>query len=343
MKLPQAHKDCIWCGRRLINSSVLVDCKAPFGPRPRSDEHIIPENIFGKIITTDVCRCCNQTFGELYDCAIVLDNQVVRAAGLAGVKITDLWPQFEGYQQTPSGRKIMISYRKGTFQPRPELKALNELSVPIINRKVDERNIGHFKARLFEKVRKKGLPLTEAEIKMRIDGLIDNMRNDLSGTYTDAVIDETVKPTYLGNQVFYTRETRPWETQWCLAKIFFELSHALWPKYFLKYYAQPLKYCRKFMEEQHCSADGKQGRGIFPVAEELPESCAVKRHVIEGLVSQTEMSWKITFFGTLRWTFAHEVVKPTLAPPERPWAFKIVNAFAKPGDDAIVTVSPATA
>jgi len=270
-------------------------------------------------------------FGELYDYAIVLDNQVVRAATLAGFKITDLWPHFEGYQHTPSGRKIPVSFRKGRFQPKAVLKALNELSIPIVEGRLDEKNVAHFKARLFEKVRKKGLALTEAEIKNRIDGL---MRKDPSDTHTDTVIDETVKPTYLGNQVFYTRETKPWETQWCLAKIFFELSHALWPKYFLKYYAQPLNYCRKFMEEQHCSADGKQGRGIFPVAEELPENCAAKRHVIEGIVSQTEMSWNITFFGMLRWTFAHQVVKPALAPPELPRAFKIVNEFAKPGDDA---------
>jgi hypothetical protein len=170
--IPSVHTDCIWCGRRLVQSTFQVDCRETFGPRPRSDEHIIPENVFGKIITTDLCKCCNSHFGSICDHALVKDKEIVEAAKRAGVKETELWPQFDAIQRTPSGREIKIAYSKGEFKPKPEFQSLEKLTVPIISGKLNEVDLKHFRARLVEKVRKKGTNLPEQEIQQHVEMLL---------------------------------------------------------------------------------------------------------------------------------------------------------------------------
>jgi HNH endonuclease len=155
------RKNCIWCGRRLIRSGLGVDCSEKFGPRPRSDEHIIPKSIFGRFITNDLCKCCNDYFGAVADHALVQDKDIVEAAKLVGFKETDLWSSFDADQVTPRGRTIRIGYKAGEFRPYPSLKNLNELSLPIIDGKLDEKPLKAFAARLKKKVMGKGLGLSE--------------------------------------------------------------------------------------------------------------------------------------------------------------------------------------
>src|SRR4051794_10408227 len=94
-RLEFKRKNCIWCRRRLIQSGLAVDCSENFGPRSRSEEHIIPKSLFGKFITNDLCKCCNDHFGAVADHALVRDKDIVEAAKLLGFKETDLWPSFE--------------------------------------------------------------------------------------------------------------------------------------------------------------------------------------------------------------------------------------------------------
>jgi len=316
----------------------LVDCKENFGPRPRSDEHIIPEALFGKLITDDLCKCCNSHFGAICDHALAKDQKIVEAAKRVGIKETDLWPQFEGVQRSPRGRDIKISYSKGVFRPRAELRALDKLSVPIIDGFVSEKHLEHFGARLFKKVRTKRKDLTNQQIRASVNSLLEKMRRDPSGTYHDSLIGETVEPTRLNSQIKYTRETKPWETQWCIAKIVFELSQLLWPTNYRAYFKPVFHQWRFFLEKLECSPDRKQGIGIFK-SEDLPAKAATSEHVIEGIVSPTEMCWSITFFGTARWWFDQKV-KPIQRPPDPGCKIKIVNPIGNPSADAVITITP---
>ena len=338
MKLPSVHTDCIWCGRRLVHSSYLVDCDENFGPRPRSDEHIIPRAVFGKIITTDLCKCCNSDFGAIFDHTLTKDQKIVEAAKRVGVNETDLWSRFEGVQQSSRGREIKIAYSKGVFRPKAQLQALDKLSVPIINGRVSENDLKHFGARLTEKVRKKRSDLTTKQIRACVESLWEKMRQDPTRTHHDSIIGETVEPTQLGTQLIYTRETKPWETQWCMAKIVFELSQTLWPKNYRAYFRLFFDQWRSFLEKQACTPDRKQGIGIF-VCEDLPPETAANEHVIEGIVSATEMNWSLTFFGTARWTFLGKF-KPVLRPPPDPCCrIRIVNPIGKSSGDAEVNIT----
>jgi hypothetical protein len=337
MKLRSVRSDCIWCGRRLIQSGFPVDCREKYGPRPRSDEHIIPENVFGKIITTDLCKCCNDHFGSVCDFALVKDKEIVEAAKRAGVKETELWPHFDAIQRTPSGREIKIAYSQGEFKPKPEFQSLEKLAVPIISGKLSEKHLKHFRARLLQKVHKKITNLPASEIQKHVEMLLDQMCQDPTKTYHDSVICETVSPTQLTDQIIYTRETKPWETQWCFAKIVFELSQLLWPKDYREYFTSVFDQWRFFLEKRECSPDGKQGIGIF-LYDELPDESAAKQHLIEGIVSATEISWSLIFFGTARWKFINKV-RPVHAPNEPGYCIKIVNPFGDSKTDAEIRIT----
>jgi len=338
MKFNPISDACIWCGRRLVQKGLPVDCKAGFGPRPRSDEHIIPANIFGKIITTDLCKCCNEFFGEKFDYAVVLDHQICEAAALAGISVAALWPSFKGHQVTPSGRQIPVDVRRGQVRPRAQLAALNALSIPISDGRVDSGHARDFAARLKKKVREKSLPISREERDRRVDVLVEKMRNDPMGTHHDPEIDERVTPTALGNRIMFSRETTPWETQWCMAKMALEFSHVLWPQVYKSYLHPCIDEWRRFMQERQCSSDGKEGIGIFKVLD-LPKECAASEHRVEGLTSPEFMYWKFTFFGTIQWVYEmkHHGGKP--APPLRAITYRIVNPFDKPDADAVVEVN----
>ena len=337
MKLRSTRSDCIWCGRRLIQSGFPIDCGENFGPRPRSDEHIIPQSVFGKIITTDLCKCCNDHFGTICDHALGKDQYIVLAAKRAGVNETELWSKFDAIQRTPSGREIKIAYSDKQFKPKPEFQSLDRLTLPIIDGKLVKKDVIHFKARLLEKVSKKQLKLSAAEVQGHVEMLLAQMCQDPTKTYHDSVIGETVSPTRLKDQIIYTRKTKPWETQWCLAKIVFELSQLLWPPDYRKYFAQVFYQWRYFLEKRECSSDGKTGLGIF-LYDELPIESAAKQHVIEGIVSTTEVSWSLIFFGTARWTFINKVT-PIRAPQDPGCRIQIVNPFGDSKTDAEIRIT----
>lgn len=326
MKLKSVHNDCIWCSKRLVHKSYSVDCQENFGPRPRSEEHIIPKSIFGKIVTEDLCKCCNSHFGSAYDKTLLTDQSIIEAAKRVGVTETDLWSRFEGVQRSNTGDAIRICFNKdeGGFRPMSEFQSLDSLSIPIINGIISERDLKTFGIRMVQRVQKRKTALTIEEIEAGVSRLIVQMRRDPTKTYFDSVIEEGVKPTQLHSQVTYTVETKPWETQWCIAKIFFELSQILWPIDYRTYFSPIVEEWRQFLVKRECNSDGTQGLGMF-VYEELPSEAAVKQHRIEGVLSPIEMSWSVTFFGTARWRTSIREITP-LYPPHYPGSrITIVN------------------
>jgi hypothetical protein len=321
-----------------VQSGLPVDCRENFGPRPRSEEHVIPKSLFGRIITTDLCKCCNDHFGCVADHALVQDNYIVEAAKLVGLKETDLWASFVASQVTPRGRKVIVRYRDGEFHPKPSLSNLNELTIPIIDGKLDDGHLKDFKARFTAKVLKKGLKMTDEEIGKRVEALIEKMRSDPTGTYHDEPLGETVEPTQLGNQLTYTRETKPWETHWGLMKITFELSQLLWPRNYRQYYSPLLSAWREFLERRESSSDKKQGVGIF-IFDRLSHERASRQHVIEGCLSPTQAHWELTFFGTARWRIGIADVTPINPPPDPSLRFEIVNPIDTSAPDSTITVA----
>lgn len=295
-----------------MHKSYAVSCEDGFGPRPRSDEHIIPKMVFGNLITTDLCRCCNSHFGEVCDHALANDQRIVEAAQRVGLSASDLWSRFEGVQHTVDGRPIKTAFKDGVFQPQAALSSLDALAIPATNGQISKRHLIHLRAQLIKKARRKPLGLSEQQIEAEVDSLLNGLRASPSEEHHNPVIGERFQAQPLDSRVVVKKETRPWETDWCLAKIVFELSHTVVSDAYRGYFKEVLQRIRSFLERRECSADGQQGVGIFAYTN-LPAERAAKCHTIEGRVSPRIFEWHLTFFGTARWSF-HAKAEPIRAP-----------------------------
>lgn len=312
MVLASTNENCVWCGRRLVHRSYQVDCEDGFGPRPRSDEHILPQMVFGKVITTDLCRCCNSYFGAVCDHALANDQRIVEAAQRVGISAKDLWLHFDGVQHTPDGKPVRTVIRDGVFKPQSALKSLDALAIASTNGQICERDLPHLRARLITKVGAKALGLTEERIVAEVDALLTQLRDSPGEVHYNAVIGEGFRSSPLDSRVVVTRETRPWETDWALAKIVYELSRTVVAHEFQAYFREVIATVRRFLEQRDCSADGKQGTGIFAFRE-LPSAQPAECHTIEGRFNSHVFEWHLTFFGTAQWSFRVDV-KPIRSP-----------------------------
>lgn len=340
MLIPSVNNDCIWCGKRLIKRGSLLDRTVNFGPRPRSEEHIIPESIFGKILTFDLCKVCNDEFGASCDSAIIEDYFIINAAKKAGFSERDFWNRLTGTQELPSGRKVKVALRKGEFQPLAELSDPNKLSIPIVNGALSERHVRDFKSQLSKKVRSKKPELSEEQIRKGIDSLVDMMKKEPTATHHEPLIGETMKPSQLGSHVTYVKEAREWETQWCLAKIIFELSQTLWPADYRKYFGEALEAWRRFITARQGNEERTQGVGILD-RYDLPNELPTRQHLIEGFICPTGFAWNLTFFGTARWSYGRDV-EPIKPPSDSGLKIRIVNPVGNGSGDASIQIVPLT-
>lgn len=289
-----------------------------FGPRVRSNEHIIPESLFGRIVTRDLCKPCNDLFGQTVDHALVKDGRIVDAATRAGFKLDDLLDKFEGEQETSSGAKVRMLFKDGKWSPLTSLSPTADLRIPLDGWL---RNRGNVKGALIAKVVKKQLPMTRDEIAKQVENLLCAAERDPGWFQVNSRIGEGFRMATASGSVTVASEYAPWETDWCLTKIVFELSVLLWPREYQSYCDPVLKFLRDFLEQREHDPSLGCGKGIF----DYVESCSApeKVHRISGLVSPTRVKWSLTFFGTASWSWEVEL------DPERP----------PPGNGHIVTIT----
>jgi hypothetical protein len=272
------------------------------------------------------------------------DHRIVEAARRAGVTERELWSEYVAIQTTASGRKVRTVYKKdktgtgGSYRTQPELKDMQQLAIGAAEGKVKEEDLKHLRARLFERVRRKGLSLSDEQILSEVDWLLDQVRQAPSAKHYNPVIDAWLVPTPLPPQGVVTGETKPWETDWCMAKITYELSQLLWPLNYRVYCSPVLDELRTFLERRECSEDGKQGVGKFAY-DELSTEPPTKRHTIEGVVTATQASWSLTLFGTARWSYSRKLT-PLRPPPDPGYRFTIINPFDVLTDDASFVRAP---
>lgn len=90
-----------------------MNCIICNNDRPKSEEHIIPENIGGTIIIHSVCKCCNDIFGHDVDC-LLIKNRNIYDAYKKMEKFVDLNLKFEfkdAFCHLTDGTRIKTSLR----------------------------------------------------------------------------------------------------------------------------------------------------------------------------------------------------------------------------------------
>lgn len=328
MVLPNQKTECIWCGGRLV----------AYWPErwqtcvQRSAEHIIPESIGGRIKTYDLCRNCNSKFGGICDHALVKDQRIITAAEAVGLKLTDLQKGFTGKQKTETGREVQTRYDGGEFKPVRQLRPTADLMVPAEDW---ERFRPQTRGSLIAKVRRKALRMRQNEIEVEVDKLLSSVDAERDKGHWNDKIGEGFQLTTSSGPVTVSAETFPWETEWCLAKIIFELANVAWPADYQTYYSPVVEFFRQFLAKQEHDSKTKTGNGIFRFTE-LPDE-PTKEHRIVCTLTPTRVEWRVVFFGKAQWGWEIEAT-PIKAPDGEGWNLTVNNPLT--GGDATVEWRP---
>jgi len=329
MVIQNQKTECLWCGKRLVEfePELWQTCV------PRSLEHIIPENIGGKIKTRDLCRACNSQFGGICDHALVNDKRILQAAEQAGFKFTDFRKSFKGTQRTETGRNVPTRYERGEFKPKPQLCPTSNLLVPF---EQWERHRPQARGSLIAKVRRKNLAnMDDARIASEVDKLLAAVDEDRSKEHYNENIGEGFRLTTSSGPVTVPIEMFPWETDWCLAKIVVELANVTWPPEYQIYFKTAVQVFRDFLIKQEHDQNTKSGKGIFEYTE--LSDAATQQHVVLCNLAAKNLEWRLIFFGKAQWRWNMQV-KPIKAPPGRGWNIKVLNPLTK--DDSIMERRP---
>jgi hypothetical protein len=330
MRVPNRHSRCIWCDKRLIDASYQPAADVNFGPRPRSEEHIIPRNLFGKIVTYDLCKACNSTFGEFYDHALVNDGRMIGAASRIGIPLEVLKPTFRGVQRSPSGKTVNVTYQNSEFRISPE-GSTDRFAFGVTNGKISDRDFSNAKAYLVAKITRKRSGWSKETINTLVGNLMDRVRQEPQKVHLDLTLGEGWKPTNLESAVTVAWQYHPWETDWCLAKIVFELAHVCWPDEYFVYCRSVSEFFREFMRRREGDREIGQGTGAFQFTalNETPK----REHVITCVLNPQYQRWNFTFFGTASWSF-ETVLTPLQGVPANGYELVVKNPFGQSNSDA---------
>lgn len=248
--LERRSNNCIWCRRMFLFKGKNLDESVNFGPVQRSNEHIIPANIGGVVVTPDLCKNCNDQFGRCMDFHLLRDERVVSAGVKAGLDYKDLVKSFRGTRHTRDGREFEGSFQNGTFWVIPHLTDFQGLSVGSEDGKIRESDLRNLENRLTEKIKAKfNLNALTPELGFRIKRLIDSVATCAEQIHYDPVLREGFKPTKLSSSVKVQVKSDPWITDWCIAKMLFEATEAIMPASFLSYLKPVQAFLKNFVIE----------------------------------------------------------------------------------------------
>ena len=316
MNLQTRFSACIWCGREFTLKGFSAESDRKLGRVKRSEEHIIPESLFGSIISTDVCKSCNDNFGHSVDTALLKDGSVCDAAKRIGIKLTDLLARLEGQQRTAGGRQLKTKIRNGISQIRPEFSA-KTFMIHMADGKLRGGDATNAKKFLFQII-KPNLTnnLSDQQIRTEIDKLFADMEHDPRKEVFNPIIRHGLRSEHVDNKIFVNWIYHPWETQWAIAKMAYEFSKMLWPEDYLRYCSPILEKFRKFAIEQ------KPGIEIFDHTTATTEPN--QSHEVTCDLSPNKLKWNIAIFGTARWCYQTSFVRH-LKSPKRAYRLEIQN------------------
>jgi len=285
----------------------------------------------GRIISTDVCKECNVSFGQTIDPALLCDGSSLMAAQRAGVKLTELLTQFEGYHHTVGGRPVKTKVRKGLFHPKPEFHD-EGFQIAMTEGKFRPDDLRNAKGKMFVIVKRNvAVSLSDHQICGEIDKLFHEAERNPDRVVFNPTIGQGLKGELLDREVRDSWTYHPWETQWTIAKIAYEFSLVLWPNEYVRYFAPVLTVFRRFIEER------KVGLGIFK--QYSLDQGSRKAHEFECLLSPRSLSLRIVLFGVAVWSF-EKTLRHHPNAPRSPYRIRVYNPFRDPKTPASVEIEP---
>ena len=298
MEIPPRFNHCIWCGHPF---SIKGFCVRP-GQVHRSLEHIIPDNVFGRLVIEDVCIPCNSKLGSNVDDLLLNDGHIVTAGLAAGFKADQLLRDFRVCGNTPDGEAFEYRVKEGVWRLEPTFTP-DGFKIGAINNCSNERDLENAKRKMLKVViATKSGGLNEVEARKWIDDLFAEFLAK-QGQYTvyRAQIRQGLRGRFFQAKGTLTITTQPWETQWGIAKIAYEVAHVMLPCTLMRRLHSSLTQLKAFIEvrmPKHC---------VF-----THQTLAVKaepRHEIEITVSGAKLCFRIRMFNREQWILRFNVLK----------------------------------
>lgn len=336
-KLQPRSNICIWCERRFLPNGLNQDRTVNFGPVERTKEHIIPGNIFGGLITLDLCKDCNDRFGSRMDHELTCDERVFMAAKDAGVNIKEYLKRYQSTRRSEDGRTFQSShYSDGTDYITPKLDNLAALTVGAVDHKTHSSDLRNLRNRLKQKVLKKfKIRVLSQDQEARVTRLMGAIASHPNQVHMDSVLGEHFKPTALLPFEEIQLEGGPCGADWCIAKMLFETTASLMPAPFHGYLEPVQKYLRKFIVDGLASELSDSGTSILQSGNDQRSGLF---HTIVITATQTSYEGEVRLFGGGWWRFSDKLT-PVKAPPLHGFRLNVLNPFGSQEQEVSVQVT----
>jgi hypothetical protein len=298
--------ECIWCGREFSLSGFSAENDIKLGRVKRSKEHLIPQSILGSVWTNDVCKGCNDRLGSGVDHFLLRDGVLIEAAQRAGIYLPELLSDFRVTQKDEDGGDVPVRVKSQNFRSEPSFAGGN-IRIPGDETGWTKRDEQHAKAVLFGKIKKDlRVDLSNEEIRREIDAMFESFRTNPNRSIFNPAIHQGLRRIALDSKCVVSWSYNPWETEWAISKMAFEIGRLTWPAPYLRYLSPILSAFKDLITNR------SPGIGIFEKS--VCDNQGVSDHSIECILMPDRFFLRITLFGSANWVFQSHLGKNKNAP-----------------------------
>ena len=234
MRLPIKHHFCIWCGEALWNGQ-------------RSDEHVVPDCLGGRLKCPDICRGCNSGFGAESDWRLLNDHRIYQAATQAGVSHDEFLRTYEAVTTTSGGLQVRLRVTDGVSRVVGGLGASQVHIGSDAAGTFSSRDVASLRARKKSQAKAKCSHLEPQIIDREIDRMIDALF--LGGPAIPAyspLLGEGFALDSTSHVVQITRTYHPLDTFRAMAKSLYTVLKNVLPRTLERPMAESLVHLRAF-------------------------------------------------------------------------------------------------
>jgi hypothetical protein len=291
------HNHCIWCEKTFSISGF----RARFGEVQRSDEHIIPDNLFGRIKTNDVCVGCNSLLGMHVDDRLRNDFHVFNAGRDAGLKIDELLPVFRVSGTTPDGEPFEYTVKRGVWRLNPSFHK-GGFKIGSVNGAARESDLLNAKKKMLAMVKgNTGLGVSETEAVKFVNALFDEfMAKQAQSTVFNKRIKQGLRARPIPSKGAVNMVTHPWQTQWAIGKAMYETGATMLPDRLRRRVQSALHQIRQFVEAR------AEGRGILK--HKTLSRTAAQKHEVEIRLKGSALTFAVRLFNREQWSVSFVVL-----------------------------------
>lgn len=320
VKILSRYEKCIWCVRQL--SDIATSDR-----RQRSREHVFPQNIFGRIWTTDCCVRCNSDLGAQIDLKFLDDERVFTAARDAGFSAEQVLNHFEGAGKDGLDRPTRYTVRGGKWRAKPEFHDRG-FRIGSINGTPTPSDLANAKRSMLARILhddKSGISEDEARqcaealfARFFANGCKEEVRCERTG--------QRLRSVPGADRIHVERNWFTHHTDWAVAKIVYEAGMTLLPESLIVQVGNAFQQLKSFVETP-------EERNIF--RHEQLQIPASQRHAIEMVAQGNSFDVSVSLFARETWRLHLDVWQSGQLAQMQRCALQLSDDFSLPERNGI--------